>query len=56
VLDYANGLINATWYRDYPFKEIKKALSGCDTCNEDIEYILMLRSITFDSLEKAESS
>jgi len=39
-VNYTNSdILNNTWYSKYPFKEIKNAISACDTCNTKSKYV-----------------
>jgi hypothetical protein len=45
VNNLTQGMINATWYKEYPFKRIKEAWFACDTCITMKDYLFVKNKI-----------
>lgn len=41
----SDSLLNPTWYKFYPFREVRQTLLSCDTCNSMNDFIMMIPSI-----------
>ena len=48
----SSSLLCDTWYSQYPFKAIKKAMFNCATCFTQLEYILLESRIASESKRK----
>ncbi|MDR3327160.1 MAG: hypothetical protein LBT04_03390 [Prevotellaceae bacterium] len=48
VNDLTQGMINATWYKEYPFKKIKEAWLACDTCITMRDYLFVAKKIELE--------
>jgi hypothetical protein len=41
----SDGIFQSTWYRHYPFKEMKKAYLNCDSCATSLDYDRVRRAL-----------
>lgn len=44
-IDSTAGILEGSWYKEVPFKEMKEAYINCDTCKSLTDYSMLSRSI-----------
>lgn len=50
--ELSDSLLYSTWYRYYPFPEIREAALSCDTCKNAKDYSSMIHKLNFEKQAK----